>query len=159
MMIKKSVLVLVVVSLVMVGCAPYGHGPKEQQGTFIGAASGALLGAQVGSGQGRLVAVAIGTLAGALLGQDVGRTLDKADRMAMQQNAQYALEHAPTNTSTTWRNPDSGNAGALMPVETYQSKSGEYCREYRQTVSIGGQRQEAYGTACRQPDGNWKIIR
>ena len=158
-MIKNRVVMVAVVLLVMVGCAPHRYGPKEHQGVFLGAASGALIGAQIGSGQGQLVAVAIGTLAGALLGQDIGRTLDKADKMAMQQNAQYALEHAPTNTATTWRNPDSGNAGALMPVETYQSKSGEYCREYRQTVLIGGEQQQAYGTACRQPDGSWKIIR
>ena len=46
-----------------------------------------------------------------------------------------------------------------MPVETYQTSSGQYCREYLQTVVIGGQQQQAYGTACRQPDGSWKIIR
>ena len=79
--------------------------------------------------------------------------------MAMQQNAQYALEYAPTNTSTPWRNPDSGNGGQVTPIETYQNKSGEYCREYRQTVWIGGEQHQAYGTACRQPDGSWKIIR
>ena len=158
-MIKKSLMMMTVALLVLAGCAPYGHGPREQQGTFIGGASGALLGAQVGSGKGRLVAVAIGTLAGALLGQDVGRTLDRADQMAMQQNAQYSLEHAPTNTSTAWRNPDTGNSGELMPVETYRSKGGEYCREYRQKVRIGGEIQQAYGTACRQPDGSWKIVR
>ncbi len=158
-MIKKSVVMMSVVLLVLSGCAPYGHGPREQQGTLIGAGSGALLGAQVGSGKGRLVAVAIGTLAGALIGQDVGRTLDRADQMAMKQNAQYALENAPTNTSTAWRNPDSGNSGAVTPVETYRRKGGEYCREYHQTVRIGGEIQQAYGTACRQPDGSWKIIR
>jgi surface antigen len=158
-MVKKNVLLLVIIPLLLVGCSPYGHGPKEQQGTLIGAASGAILGAQVGGGRGQLVGVAIGTLAGALLGQDIGRTLDKADQIAMRQSAQYALEYAPTNTSTQWRNPDTGNAGTVTPVETYQSRSGEYCREYRQTVWVGGEKQQAYGTACRQPDGSWKIIR
>ncbi len=67
--------------------------------------------------------------------------------------------YAPTNTSTPWRNPDSGNAGQITPIETYQAKSGKYCREYRQTVWVGGKEQQAYGTACRQPDGSWKIIR
>ncbi|MGD8325837.1 MAG: hypothetical protein PVF65_02880, partial [Sphingomonadales bacterium] len=28
-------------------------------------------------------------------------------------------------------------------------------REYQSVVIIGGQEQEAYGTACLQPDGSW----
>ncbi len=155
---KKLITLFAVIALILAGCSPYA-GPKEQSGTFIGGATGALLGSHVGKGKGTLVAVAIGTLAGALIGQDIGRNLDAADRLAMEQNAQYALEHAPTNTSTPWRNPDSGNGGEITPIETYQAKNGNYCREYHQTVWIGGQQQQAYGTACRQPDGSWKIIR
>lgn len=155
---KRLIILFAVIALVVAGCAPHA-GPREQSGTMIGATAGALLGSHVGKGKGSLVAVAIGTLAGALIGQDIGRTLDEADRMAMEQNAQYALEHAPTNTSTPWRNPDSGNGGEITPVETYQAKTGKYCREYRQTVWVGGQEQQAYGTACRQPDGSWEIIR
>jgi len=157
-MIRKMLVFFAVSTLIIAGCAPQ-TGPKEGAGTFIGAGTGALLGSHVGSGKGRLVAVAIGTLAGAMIGQDIGRSLDKADQIAMQQNAQYALENAPTNTSTPWRNPDTGNSGQITPVETYQTSSGEYCREYHQTVWIAGQEQQAYGTACRQPDGTWKIIR
>ena len=32
-----------------------------------------------------------------------------------------------------------------------------YCREYTRTVRVGGFTQQAYGTACLQPDGSWKI--
>jgi surface antigen len=46
----------------------------------------------------------------------------------------------------------------VTPTRTYQQSSGEYCREYQQTVTVGGKTQEAYGTACRQPDGTWKIV-
>jgi len=155
---KKLLAVALLLLLVVSGCAPT-TGPKESTGTLLGAGTGALLGAQVGSGKGTLVAVAIGTLAGALMGQEIGRSLDRADQIAMQQNAQYALEYTPTNSSTPWRNPDSGNSGQITPVETYQTAQGQYCREYRQTVWIGGEQQQAYGTACRQPDGSWKIIK
>jgi surface antigen len=118
-----------------------------------------LIGSQIGGGRGTLVAVAIGTLAGALIGQGVGQSLDRADQLMMERNAQYALENTHTNTTTTWRNPDSGNYGAITPVETYQTAGGQYCREYTQTVVVAGEKQQAYGTACRQPDGTWKIIR
>src|SRR5689334_13384189 len=33
------------------------------------------------------------------------------------------------------------------------------CREYRQTITVGGQPREARGTSCRQPDGTWRIVR
>jgi surface antigen len=156
---KKIAIGMLALALVASGCAPHSAGPREQTGTLLGAGTGALLGAQVGGGRGRLVAVAVGTLAGALIGQDVGRTLDRADQMYMQRNAQYALENAPTRTSTAWRNPDTGNRGEIVPIETYQTSQGQYCREYQQTVWIGGEQQHAYGTACRQPDGSWKIVR
>jgi surface antigen len=31
------------------------------------------------------------------------------------------------------------------------------CREYTGTVTIAGKPQQAFGTACRQPDGTWRI--
>jgi hypothetical protein len=31
------------------------------------------------------------------------------------------------------------------------------CREYNAQIMIGGQPQPAYGWACQQPDGSWKI--
>lgn len=33
-----------------------------------------------------------------------------------------------------------------------------YCREYRTSVMSGGQQRFAYGTACQQRDGTWKIM-
>lgn len=155
---KRTAALLMMLLLVLIGCAPQ-MGPKESGGTLLGAGTGALLGAQVGQGRGRLVAVAIGTLAGALIGQEIGKSLDRADQLAMERNAQYALENTRTYTTTTWRNPDSGNYGSITPVETYQTTQGQYCREYTQNVVVAGERQQAYGTACRQPDGTWKIVR
>jgi len=35
---------------------------------------------------------------------------------------------------------------------------GRYCREFLQEVVIGGRKEQAYGTACRQPDGSWEVI-
>ncbi|WP_429886134.1 RT0821/Lpp0805 family surface protein [Geoalkalibacter halelectricus] len=155
---KKILVILLLVVMALSGCAT-GTGPKETAGTLIGAGGGALLGAQVGKGRGQLVGVAVGTLAGALIGQEVGRSLDRADRMWMERNAQQSLEYNRSHQASTWHNPDSGNSGTLTPVRTFQTAEGQYCREYMQTVNIGGQAQQAYGTACRQPDGSWMIVR
>lgn len=33
-----------------------------------------------------------------------------------------------------------------------------YCREYTSSATIAGKKQPTFGTACRQPDGSWRII-
>lgn len=154
---NKQLVIVLMAAVVLSGCTQ-GMGPKEGTGTLLGATAGAVLGSNVGKGKGNIAAIAIGTLAGALFGQEIGRSLDRADRIAMGQNAQYSLEYTPSRQTTTWNNPDSGNSGSLTPIRTYQTETGRYCREYRQTVYIGERQQEAYGMACRQPDGTWQII-
>ncbi len=54
--------------------------------------------------------------------------------------------------------PESGNYGTVTPIRDGSTSSGQYCREYQQTVTVGGRTQQAYGTACRQPDGQWKVV-
>lgn len=146
-----------VLAVSVVACAQ-NRGQKETGGALIGAAAGGLLGSQFGSGSGKLAAVAAGTLLGAWVGSEVGRSLDRADRLAMQQTTHTALETGHTNQTSTWSNPDSGHSGTVTPIKTYQTTQGQYCREYQQTVNIGGRTEQAYGTACRQPDGSWKVV-
>lgn len=143
--------------LLLVGCAP-GTGPKQQTGALLGAGTGALLGAQFGHGHGQLAAVAIGTLAGAMIGQELGRSLDQTDKLAIQQNTQEGLEHTRTHETSNWVNPDTGHSGTLTPTKTYQIAQNKYCREYLQTVVIGGEESQAYGRACREADGDWKVV-
>lgn len=133
-------------------------GPKQGAGTVIGAIGGAVAGAQVGKGDGRLAATAVGTLLGALVGSEIGKSLDRADQLAMAQTTQQTLEVEPSGTTNSWRNPDSGNSGTITPTRTYTKNDGQPCREFQQTVTIGGKIEEAYGTACRQADGTWKIV-
>ena len=130
---------------------------KSDMGTLLGGATGALVGSQFGKGKGQIVGVAAGTLLGAYLGNQVGASLDKADMQYYDKTSQSALERAPSGQSTSWHNPDSGNYGTITPVKT-TNVNGQNCREYQQTITVGGKTQKAYGTACRQPDGSWKIV-
>jgi surface antigen len=86
----------------------------------------------------------------------VGNMLDQRDKRLQAEAAQRALETAPSGKPVAWNNPDSGHSGTVTVTHTYQS-GGTYCREYQQTVTIGGKQEKGYGTACRQPDGSWKI--
>jgi surface antigen len=144
--------------LLLSGCADLQNSPKQSVGTLAGAAAGGLLGAQFGKGTGQLAATGAGVLLGGLMGSSVGRSLDRADRLAMQQTTQSTLETGPTGQASQWTNPDTGNSGSVTPVRTTET-NGTVCREYQQTVTVGGQTQEGFGTACRQPDGSWRIVR
>ncbi|HSR62089.1 MAG TPA: RT0821/Lpp0805 family surface protein [Gammaproteobacteria bacterium] len=139
----------------MTSCAEYG--PKQTVGGATGAALGGLLGAQFGSGTGQLAGTAIGVLVGGLMGSEVGRTMDEVDRMRANE-AVVDARSAPIGEEITWNNPESGNYGAITPVRDGYSESGNYCREFYQTVSIDGKTEDAYGVACRQPDGKWRIV-
>lgn len=131
---------------------------KESVGTVLGGIGGAVLGAQFGKGTGSLVGVAAGALAGAYLGNQIGTSLDKADRAQMEQASQRATA-APIGQQISWRNPDSGNSGTITPTrEGTNNATGEYCREFQQTVTVGGKSEQAFGTACRQPDGSWRVV-
>ena len=144
-------------ALALAGCSET-VGQKQGLGTLLGAVAGGVAGSQVGDGRGRLVATGVGTLLGAMIGSEIGKSLDRADQLAMQHETQNTLETAPAGTTNTWHNPDSGNSGTVTPTDTYQQSDGTYCREFQQTVTVGGETQEAYGTACRQPDGSWQVI-
>ena len=117
-----------------------------------------MLGSTIGSGKGQLVAVAAGTIIGAWLGNEVGKSLDRADRLALER-AQDTAYTAPIGEPISWNNPDSGNYGSVTPVrDGNNNTTGQYCREFQHEVSIGGRTEQAYGVACRQPDGTWKIV-
>lgn len=155
----KKVVAIIAAVFLLGACANDGQGQKQTGGTLIGAGLGALAGSQIGSGSGQLAAVAIGALAGAFLGSEVGKSLDRADKAAMERSTQRALETAPSGQTVAWRNPDSGNSGTITPEPAVQRGSGEFCREYQQTITVAGRSEQAYGTACRQPDGSWKIVK
>lgn len=75
-----------------------------------------------------------------------------------QRSALAAFETTPAGQTTIWRNPRNGHWGTLTPTRTYQDASGRYCREYRQTVTLGGQEYQGNGSACRERDAVWRIM-
>ena len=131
---------------------------KTTGGALVGAGAGGLIGSQFGHGKGKTVATLMGVLAGGLIGSQIGASLDRADQAALHQTTQNALETAPAGQPLPWRNPDSGNYGNVVPAAVYQTSDGRYCREFQQTIVVGGREEQGHGTACRQPDGSWKIV-
>lgn len=152
-----TVLGIAALSVTLTACQSMQSAPKQTAGTVLGGVGGAVVGSQFGGGTGQLVATAAGTLLGAWLGSEIGQSLDSADRAAMAQ-AQTSAYAAPTGQTITWNNPNSGNSGSFTPTRNGRASDGSYCREYSSTVTIDGRTEQAYGTACQQPDGSWKIV-
>ena len=134
------------------------QGNKEAIGTVAGAILGGLLGSQVGKGSGQKAATVLGAVAGGYAGNRYGESLDCKDQQYHQQTAHEALEYQPSGRPSSWNNPDSGHSGSVMPTKTWQRETGQYCRDYTQSIIVDGRVEEARGTACRDDRGNWQIV-
>lgn len=158
---KSAVAALMVTgALALGGCAEgqQGGGGKRVVGAVAGAAIGGLLGSHMGGHHGgNVITTAMGVFIGGLIGHEIGRSMDQADQARAKQ-AMSQAQAAPIGETVEWENPKSGNSGSYTPVRDGRSSSGRYCREFQQTVTIGGKTEQAYGTACRQPDGSWQIV-
>src|SRR5690349_11641614 len=162
-MSTSKLIAIAVAGMTLAGCAGSpdgtGPGPRENTGTLLGAGSGALLGAAVaGGGTGnRLAGAAIGGLLGGLIGNRIGASLDDADRERAYAAQMDALERGPSGAPVSWKNPDSGRYGTVVPGPA-NAEAGRNCRSYTHTIYIDGKPQTARGTACRNPDGTWAPI-
>lgn len=157
---KKLVLIpMMAAALSMTACQTLqDNGTKQNIGGLTGAVAGGLLGSQIGGGSGKYWTTGAGVLLGALVGSEIGASLDKAD-MAYAQQAQNRAYAAPVGETISWNNPQSGNYGTYTATNEGRSSSGRYCREYQQTIVVGGRQETAYGQACQQPDGSWEIVK
>jgi surface antigen len=135
--------------------APVVLGNREAWGSVLGGVAGGLLGSTVGRGAGNAAAIVGGAVLGTLVGGSVGRSMDDLDRVRVAQ----ALENVPSRQALAWQNPDTENRYEVEPLGTFKDREGRYCREFQTKALIAGESQQVYGTACRQPDGTWEIVR
>ncbi|MGD1954962.1 MAG: RT0821/Lpp0805 family surface protein [Sphingomonadales bacterium] len=150
----RTVFLVAASSLALAGCNQGAQ--KETVGTLFGAALGGWVGSKIDNdGFGGAAAIATGTVVGGLVGGSIGRSMDDVDRLKLAQAQQAAVF---TNQQQQWYNPNTGNYGTVTPSQQFQTASGQYCREYQQTIVVAGQQQQGYGRACQQPDGSWRIV-
>ena len=155
-----SIALISVLSLGLAGCRTDGAMDKQTGGAILGGIAGGLIGSKVGKGRGRKAATFAGVVLGALAGSSIGRQLDERDRLLMSRSTQRTLERGKTNVASKWVNPDTGNRGTITPRRNYRVQRGSttrYCREFQQTITVGGKTERAFGRACRQTDGSWRI--
>jgi surface antigen len=152
----KFLSVVAVVSLLS-GCTNEA-GEINKQGLVgaVGAIGGGVIGSQIGKGTGNTAAIIAGTVLGGLLGSEMGKSLDKADVAYHNRTSQSAFENNKSGSASSWKNPDTGASGTITPTKT-TNHGGTYCREFTQSINVGGKVEKGYGTACRQQDGSWQV--
>ncbi|TAL30575.1 MAG: glycine zipper 2TM domain-containing protein [Alphaproteobacteria bacterium] len=160
----KIMIVALAASLSLAGCAPpgeqntWGMGNKQTAGAVTGGVLGGLVGHQIGGGRGKSWTTGIGAVLGALAGSQIGKQMDEQDLAYHRQTWDRAYS-APINDTITWNNPDNGHHGSITPIrEGRNASTGGTCREYKQSIFIGGQAQTAVGTACQNSDGTWTMV-
>ncbi|MCX7120865.1 MAG: glycine zipper domain-containing protein [Gammaproteobacteria bacterium] len=153
--VKKYILagVIAITALDMAGCTPGNNVPGS---TAAGGIAGGLIGGAASGGN--VYGIIGGALLGGIIGNQVGQYMDRQDKI----NMQSAIINTPVNREATWTSDKAGPNGTpvtytVKPIKNYHSPSHQYCREYQTTVTVAGKDQKAYGKACRQPDGSWKI--
>jgi surface antigen len=148
---SNSAVITLVLSLTLIttSCAT-----REQAGALSGSLIGAALGSQIGKGSGRVATIFLGTVLGAEIGKAIGQHMDQFDHS----QTINVLEHNKSHQLSRWRNPDTGHYYRVAPTRTYSASTGP-CREFTLDAEVGGRTQQIYGTACRQANGDWKIIK
>ena len=162
-MIKKLSLVAVLIAATLGLSAPQAQADDCDWsggtiiGTLGGAALGGFLGSQFGSGTGQLAFTGLGVVVGGIAGNQIAKALTCEDKQQMNHANQQA-QTAPVGQPIAWNNPESGNHGTVTAVRDGTSQSGQYCREFQQTVTVDGKTDQGTGVACRQADGSWKVV-
>lgn len=72
------------------------------------------------------------------------------------EDAQIRATTAPIGQPIIWS--DGQATGTVTSLREGRTPQGAYCREFQQRVTIGGRTEDAYGTACQQPDGSWQVV-
>jgi len=138
--------------LALAGCSA---GSGITTGTVPGANTGRLIGSPLATGSGDPDVRAV---EGGMTGVDVGRSLNAAARAAGQKAEYEALEYGHAGRPTEWKSPEGDFNGVITVGNVYRVNRLD-CRHYTHRVLIGGRTRLIDGSACRQPDGVWRILR
>jgi surface antigen len=112
---------------------------------------GGLLGQSASSG--KVATTIITAMNGGLVGGTVGTGLSEKEKRSALEAEYKALEYTASGQKVGWQG-DSGHSGEVVAAQPYRVGSQD-CRQYTQTVNIGGASSTARGTACRNADGSW----
>lgn len=149
-MIKQVVMTatsIVMISGLTMGLTACSPGHNTVGSTIAGAAAGGILGGAIFGGSG--LAIAGSALAGGVIGNLVGQHMDRSDR------ERAAAAYASDSGRAKWQSRQ-GYIYTVEPVRKF-TRNGRHCRRYKTTVQIKSRFKTAYGIACRDRHGRWRV--
>ncbi|WP_083923680.1 RT0821/Lpp0805 family surface protein [Amorphus coralli] len=99
----------------------------------------------------------VGRVEGSQIARDGALGLTSEDRAVALQAELRALEATPAGAAVSWRNPETGHAGDVLPGPAYQVNA-QSCRDYTHNVTAADQPASFQATACRGSDGIWQVV-
>ena len=151
----KLAVVLALLAMSTAGCT------NQEIGTVAGAAAGAAAGKAIGgNGSNGTIGLVLGAVAGGYLGGQVAKWLTPKDKQQLTQTTNSALSNGAPGQVYSWANADSGNKGQVVAQQTYKNQTGSVCRDFNSNVnSAQGEQAQGTGTACKNADGTWTIVK
>jgi len=130
------------------------HNSNATAGTILGAVAGGIIGNQFGHGGGKAAATVGGVILGGMAGNAIASDMDCNDR-PYAFHAYDSGFRGPVGRVYYWHH--GYDHGYFRPVREYW-REGRICRDFRETTFHRGHAYTRYGTACRERDGDWRMM-
>ena len=127
---------------------------NTQAGALGGAAFGGIIAGLAGANPAWIAAsVIMGGVAGGALGNYLGK--DNAEKHV--QTNLNALNTLGPGQTASWTDTQAGSSGSTTVNRVFTAANGQPCKAYTETVKTPQRSVTEQATACRQPDGSWKV--
>ena len=132
---------------------------NKKIGQMIGSAVGAIVGSNYGSGNINAIATILGATGGYVIGGQIATMVSEKEKEELNDVMNDSLENSEINESSVWESKQNENLKAeIVPIEDF-SLNNYSCRKYRQIVVDQDKKDISESRACRDIDGNWKILK
>ncbi len=127
-------------------------------GQILGSATGAYLGSKFGSGVTRDLSTIFGGAVGFLIGGKIAEILDDDEKKDFNETISNSLEDNKDLEVEEWQsNKNNETKAEIIPLNKYKVDE-KTCRDFKKIISKDKKIIEEESTACRDENGNWKVI-
>ena len=78
-----------------------------------------------------------------------------SDWVMLKATARQVLNEKPDGEQVNWTNPETGNRGSIIAIETF-THEGDHCRRAAmRNIAASGKEGRATYNLCQQSDGDW----
>ena len=127
-------------------------------GQILGSAAGAYLGSKFGSGVTRDLSTIFGGAVGFLIGGKIAEILDDDEKKDFNETISNSLEGNKDLEVEEWQsNKNKETKAEIIPLNKYELDE-KTCRDFKKIISKDKKIIEEESTACRDENGNWRVI-